>query len=103
MPPAATGAGPFIEPPLARNPLIVGNSLLVSKLQTRWPSSVDRALTAPSFEGENSTPGISVTAENSAPEQDRLSLPHTGGSGGAYQARLPDARSTACRPPGAGL
>src|SRR5882672_5502280 len=100
MPPATTGAGPFIEPPLARNPLIVENSLLVSDVQTTRPSVVDCARTAPSLDGENTMPGIAVTAENWAPLQARLGFPQTGVSGGAYQARAPVARSTAWRPPG---
>src|SRR4051812_9771570 len=98
-----TGAGPFIEPPFARNPLIVGNSRLVSNRQTIRPSRVEYARTAPSLEGENTTPGMAVTAENCAPLQARPSLPQTGASGGAYHARVPVESSTACRPPGVGL
>src|SRR5580765_6563739 len=103
MPPATTGAGPFIEPPLARNPLMVENSLFVSEVQMTWPSFVEYARTAPSFDGEKTMPGIGVTAENCAPLQARLGLPQTGVSGGEYQARAPVARSTAWRPPGIGL
>src|SRR5512140_1818575 len=103
MPPATTGRGPFIDPPFARNPLIVENSRLVSKVHTTRPSVVEWARTAPSLDGENTIPGIAVTAENSALLQARLGLPQTGGAGGAYHARAPVARSSACRPPGVGL
>src|SRR5258706_14613540 len=88
-----TGAGPFIAPPLARNPLIVGNSLFVSKVQTTRPSTVEWARTAPSFDGENTMPGIVDTAENWAPLQARPGFPQTGGSGAEYQARPPQPRS----------
>src|SRR5476651_760052 len=104
MPPATTGPGPFMGPPFARNPLIVGNSRFVLKVQTTCPSFTEYALTAPSLEGENTMPGITVTAENCAPLQARLGLPQAGVSeGAAYQARCPVARFTACRPPGSGL
>src|SRR5580765_6016632 len=98
-----TGAGPSIEPPFARKPLIVGNSLFVSNVQTTRPSAVEWARNAPSFDGEKTIPGMAETAENWAPLQARLNLPQIGISGGAYQTRAPVARSTACRPPGAGL
>src|SRR5438552_9226608 len=103
MPPATTGAGPFIDPPFALTPLTVANSRLVSKVQTIAPSLVEYARTAPSFEGENTIPGMAVTAENCAPLQARLGLPHSGGCGGAYHVRWPVASDTACSPPGAGL
>src|SRR4051812_37729143 len=103
MPPATTGAGPFIDPPLARKPLTVLNSRLLSNVQTTRPSVVECARTAPSLDGEKTTPGIAVTAENCAPLQARPGFPHTGASGGEYQARVPVARFTAWRPPGVGL
>src|SRR6185369_18034356 len=103
MPPATTGAGPLIEPPLPRNPLRVRNSRLVSNVQTTRPSLAECARTAPSLEGENTIPGIAVMAENSAPLHARLSLPQTGSAGAAYHARVPVARSTACNPPGVWL
>ena len=100
MPPATTGAGPFIDPPWARKPLRVRNSRLVSNSQTTRPSLLEWARTAPSLDGENTMPGIAVTAENSAPLHARLSLPQTGSGGAAYHARAPVASSTACSPPG---
>src|SRR6185436_11286949 len=101
IPPATTGAGPLIEPPCALTPLTVGNSRLVSNSQTSDPSAVENARSAPSLEGEKTTPGITVTAENCAPLQPRFGVPHMSMSGGgAYQARAPLARSIACRPPG---
>src|SRR5712671_4134219 len=104
MPPATTGAGPFIDPPFARTPFNVVNSRFVSNSHTTDPSVVENARTAPSFDGEKTTPGMTVTAENCAPLQARFSLPHFSASGGgAYHARAPVARSTACNPPGAGL
>ena len=45
MPPATTGAGPFIDPPFALTPLTVANSRLVSNLQTIAPSLVEYART----------------------------------------------------------
>src|SRR6266545_529517 len=102
MPPATAGAAPFIDPPRARTPFTVLNSRLVSKVQTTAPSVVENARTAPSFDGENTTPAIAVTAENCAPLQARSSPPHAGGGGGASHARRPVARSTACKPPGSG-
>src|SRR5262245_874332 len=38
IPPATTGAGPFIDPPLALTPLTVLKAWLVSKVQTTDPS-----------------------------------------------------------------
>src|SRR5450759_108643 len=103
MPPAIVGAGPYMDPPFARTPFSVVNSRLVSNDQTTAPSFVEYARIAPSFDGENTTPGIAVTAENCAPLQARLGLPHTGVAGGAYHARVPVARVTAFSPPGAAL
>src|SRR3954462_14423579 len=103
MPPATTGAGPFIDPPFARKPLTVLNSRLLSNVQTTRPSTVECARTAPSFDGEKTTPGITVTAENCAPLQPRPGLPHSGAARAANQARAPVARSTAWSPPGAAL
>src|SRR6266404_4903261 len=104
MPPATTGAGPFIDPPFARTPFSVENSRFVSNSQTTDPSFVEKPRTAPSFDGEKTTPGIAVTAENCAPLHARVGLPHLSGSaGGAYHTRAPVTRSTACRPPGAEL
>src|SRR6476660_3317368 len=104
MPPATTGAGPLIDPPFARTPFTVVNSRLVSNSQTTDPSFAEYARSIPSFDGEKTMPGMDVTAENSAPLQARLGLPHGSGSaGGANHTRAPRARSTACSPPGAGL
>src|SRR5262245_24148316 len=102
MPPATTGAGPFIEPPLAFTLLTVGNSRFVSNDQRIAPSFVEYARTAPSFDGENTTPGMTVIAENCALLHARLGMPHTGGCGGASHARAPSVNPTACRPPGSG-
>src|SRR3954471_18908012 len=103
MPPATVGAGPYIEPPFAPTPFNVAKSRFVSKDQIVAPSTVECARITPSFEGENTTPGITVTAENSAPLQPRITFPHGGSAGGADHARWPVARSMACRPPGAAL
>src|SRR5262245_979134 len=103
MPPATTGAGPFIDPPLALTPLTVLNAWLVSKVHTTDPSFVEYARTAPSFDGENTTPGMAVTAENCDTLHARFGLPHAGGGGGVYHARCPVASETACKPPGSGL
>src|SRR4051812_27022438 len=89
MPPATVGAGPFIDPPFAGTPFTVANSRLVSKVQTIAPSVVENARTAPSFDGESTIPGITVTAENCAPLQARVGLPQTGGGGGVCHARSP--------------
>src|SRR5262249_19433366 len=102
IPAATTGAGPFIDPPCALMPLTVGKSWLVSNVQSSEPSAAANARTAPSLLGENTAPSMTVTAENSAPLQARLGFPHAGGAGAENQARLPVARSTACRPPGSG-
>src|SRR5438093_6824615 len=99
-----TGAGPYIDPPFARTPFSVVNARLVSNSHTTDPSVVENPRIAPSFDGEKTTPGMTVTAENWAPLQARFSLPHFSTSGGGvYQARAPVTRSTACNPPGSGL
>src|SRR6059058_3462999 len=103
MPPAITGPGPYIDPPLARMPLTVVNSRLLLNDHTTDPSAVEYARSPPSFDGEKTTPGITVTAENCAPLQPRPGLPHSGTAGAANHARAPVARSTACSPPGAAL
>ena len=102
MPPAIVGPGPWIAPPPARTPLSVSNSRFVSNSQMIEPSLVECARRAPSFEPENSTPGISVGAEISAALQP-VPPAHFSGGGGTYQARSPVVRSTACRPPGFGV
>ena len=66
MPPAIVGPGPWMDPPVARTPLTVLNSRLVSNSQRIDPSLVECARSAPSFEPENSTPGMSDGAEMSA-------------------------------------
>src|SRR5579862_317077 len=103
MPPATTGAGPFIDPPFARTPFSVGNCRLVSYVHMMAPVDASYARTAPSFEGEKTTPGITVTAENWAPLQPRWGLPHTGGGAAVVHARRPSRRPIACSPPGASL
>lgn len=95
MPPATVGAGPFIDPPFARTLFVVTNSRFVSKLQITDPFVVEYARTAPSFDGEKTTPGMEVTAENCALLQARLGLPQIGAAGAAYHARAPVARVTA--------
>src|SRR5262249_33969173 len=99
MPPATTGAGPLIDPPFARTLFTVSNSRLVSTSQRIAPSRVECAQTGPSFAGERTARGITVTAENSAPLHERLNFPHGSGSaGGATHARSPDDSSIACSP-----
>src|SRR5262245_55351234 len=101
-PPATTGAAAFIDPPFAGTRLTVVNVRLVSNVQMTEPSFVACARTAPSLDGEKTTPGIAVTAEKRALLHARLGLPHTGAGGCASQARWPVVRSSACRPPGSG-
>src|SRR5512138_2078663 len=104
MPPARTGAGPLMDPPRALTRLRVVNSWFVSNSHRSAPSVDENARSASSFDGDNTAPGIAVTAENSAPLQARPGLPHLSVcGGGAYHARAPVARSIACRPPGAAL
>src|SRR5437762_13267033 len=82
------GAGPFIDPPLARTPFSVVKSRFVSNVHTTAPSFAEYAGTAPSFDGEKTMPGMAVTAENCAALQARFGLPQAGASGGAYQDLL---------------
>src|SRR5262249_44058471 len=103
MPPATTGAGPFIEPPFARKPLTVMKSRFASNVQTISPVFVEYARSAPSFDGEKTMPGMTVTAENCALLQPRFDLPQTGGGAGVVQAPFPLASATACSPPGVSL
>src|ERR1700688_3226945 len=65
------------------------------------PSSVEYARNVPSFDPENTTPGITLMAAACAALQ-RCPALHFGAGGGAYQARSPLLRFTACSPPGAG-
>src|SRR3984957_10643176 len=98
MPPATTGPAPSIEPPLAVTPFTVEYvCAAVSKSQSISPSSVLNARTCPSSEGENTTPGISVSAADWPGLQ-----PGRGGSHGwlgAYHAFEPSSRCSAVRPP----
>src|SRR5476651_2073491 len=102
MPPAIVGPGPWIAPPPARTLFRVSNSRFVSNSQMTAPSLVECARSAPSFEPENSTPGMRVGAEISAALQP-VALAHLSGGGGTYHARSPVARPTAWRPPGFGV
>src|SRR4249920_1665377 len=102
MPPAMVGPGPWIAPPPALTPFSVSNSRLVSNSQITVPSFVECARSAPSFDPENNTPGISVGAEISAALQP-VPAAHLSGGGGTYHARSPVATPTACNPPGFGV
>src|SRR5258708_31625622 len=102
MPPAMVGPGPGMAPPRALTPFSVSTSRLVSNSQITEPSFVECARNAPSFDPENSTPGISVGAEISAALQP-VPAAHFSGGGGAYHARSPVVRPTACRPHAVGL
>src|SRR4051812_16800498 len=102
MPPATTGPGPSIEPPSALTPLTVVKSRFVSNVQRIVPSALAYARMAPSAEPENTTPGIEVSAADWAELQPGPAL-HTAVCGGAYHARWPVIRFTACKPPGSGV
>src|SRR5438128_2228205 len=102
MPPATVGPAPWIAPPPAWTPLSVLNSRFVSNSQITEPSVVECARSAPSFDPENRTPGMSVGAEISAALQP-APLAHASGGGGTYHARSPFARRTAWSPPGFGV
>src|SRR5690242_1651393 len=98
MPPATTGPAPSIEPPLAGTPFTVEYVWpAVSKSQIISPSSVLNARRWPSSDGENTTPGIRVSAA------DWPGLhPGRGGSQGwlgANQAFEPSSRCRAVSPP----
>src|SRR5215510_12348270 len=99
MPLATTGPGPIIDAPLAGTPLIVSNSRFESNCHNTLPSAVEYARRAPSLEPEKITPGTTVNAADCATLHPR-SVPHAAEGGGAYHARSPVARFTACRPPG---
>src|SRR5678815_3414359 len=98
MPPATTGPGPIIEAPRPATPLTVVNSRFESNSQRIAPSAVEYTRNAPSFDPENTAPGITVTAADWAALQPRP-VPHAGGRGGVNQARCPVASVTACSPP----
>ena len=102
MPPAMAGPGPWIAPPPALTPFSVSNSRLVSNSQITEPSLVECARSAPSFDPENSTPGMSVGAEMRAALQP-VPAAHLSGGGGWYQLRSPLLMPTACSPPGFGV
>src|SRR5882672_1133951 len=101
MPFATTGPGPSIEPPCALTPFPLSKSRFVSKVQTIAPVLLSYARTAPSAEPANTAPGIEVTAADCAALHPGP-LTQTGAGGAVYHARLPVARLTACKPPGAG-
>src|SRR3954471_3342203 len=96
VPPAITGPGPSIDPPLPGTPLTVGYSRMVSKSQRTLPSAAEYARMWPSTDPENTTPGTPVTAADCAGAH-RGREPH--GVGAVYQARLPSARRRAKIPP----
>jgi hypothetical protein len=92
-----------MAPPPARTPFSVSNFRFVSNSQTTLPSFVECARSAPSFDPENRTPGMSVGAEMSAALQP-VPPSHFSGKGGTYHARnLPrrhgSSRSRARRSP----
>src|SRR3954462_11634320 len=91
-----------MDPPVALMPFSVMNSRLVSKLHRIEPSLVEKARSDPSFDPENSTPGIREGAEIIAALHVGPAL-HVTGSGGWNHARSPVARFTACSPPGVGV
>src|SRR4029453_3320107 len=62
MPPAITGPGPLIPPPLPSTPLMVGKGRSVLNSQMTRPSRVSYARMPPSIEPENTTPGMTVGA-----------------------------------------
>src|SRR4051794_28165444 len=103
MPPAIVGPGPWIAPPLARTLFSVVKSWLVSNSQITEPSAVECARRPPSFDPENTTPGISDGAEISAALHVGVPGVHFSAGGGWYQVRSPVVRLTACSPPGFGL
>src|SRR5580693_3736461 len=100
MPSTMTGPGPSIDAPLAATPFTVSNSRLVSASHKIAPLNVEYARNVPSFDPENTTPGMTLIAAACAALQ-RGPAVHLGGCGGAYQARSPLCRLTACNPPGA--
>src|SRR5262249_56643455 len=98
-----TGPGPMMDAPFAGTWFTVSNWRLVSKPQTRDPSRVEYARSAPSTEPANSTPGMTVIATGWAALQPRPRAPHINSVGGeAIQAAVPEVRFTACTPPGRG-
>src|SRR5437763_392171 len=101
MPPAIAGPGPIIDAPRAFTPLTVGNSRFESNSQITLPSFVEYARSAPSFEPEKITPGITLSAADCAPLQPRP-VPHFAGGGAVVHTRSPVASETACSPPGFG-
>src|SRR5688572_27776030 len=101
MPSTTAAPGPCIDAPRAATPLVEANSRFVSNSQRIAPFTAEYARSAPSFDPENTTPGMTVTAADCAAVQPRPAA-QTGFAGAAYQARSPVARLTACRPPGCG-
>ena len=69
-----------------RTPFSVSNSRLVSNSQITEPSLVECARSAPSFDPEKRTPGISVGAEISAALQP-VPAAHLSGGGGTDTTR----------------
>ena len=102
MPPETMAPGPSRPPPLAFTPLMVGNSLLVSKVQRIAPSLVEYARMPPSSEPENTAPGITVTAAPCEARQVGRFGSHSRSCGSTLQASAPVARLTARMPPGLG-
>ena len=77
----------------------VSKARLLSNSQTIAPFFVEYARSAPSFDPEKTTPGITVRAADCAALQPRPAA-HVSGCGGVYQTRSPVASATAWRPPG---
>src|SRR5579872_3368218 len=62
MPPAITGPGPLMEPPLPATPFTVSYSRAVLYSHSTFPSTVEYARIMPSVVPENTTPGITLSA-----------------------------------------
>src|SRR5262249_48153248 len=96
IPPATTGPGPSIEPPLAGTPLTVSYFCTVSTSQTIAPLSLLYARRWPSSPPDRTMPGMAVTAADWAGLHPGLS-PQPGC--GALQTISPFAGLIAKSPP----
>ena len=84
----------MMDAPRAGTPLMDSNSRFVSNSHTIEPVAAEYARSEPSFEPENTAPGIIVTAADCAALHPRP-LAQVGCAGGANQTRSPVVRRTA--------
>src|SRR5262245_59072443 len=99
MPPATTGPGPLIDPPLPGTPLPLSNSRDELYSQSTRPSVVEYARIMPSVVPEKTAPGMTEIAADRDAIQLRAPGAQSAPGGFTSHTRSPLASLTAKSPP----